>query len=444
MRMTEPKALVRPRIGIDGFNLALARGTGIATYGRVLSRCLSEMGHAVDVLYGLPMPRGTGKDFAEVVFFDRLEQPERRAPKPVISQRWWQERRETFGGSDAEVIPITGIVDRRGFRMPAFDRILNVPELFPLANRYFARTGRFLRVRAPEAPPIMHWTYPLPIVLEGARNIYTIHDLVPLRLPHTTLDNKGNHLGLIRGCIAQAAAICTVSEASRADIVRLFPQAEDRVWNTYESYEPPAETLPQGDELADFLRGVFGLQPQQYFLFFGSLEPKKNIGRLLEAYLSAGTATPLVIVGAQAWKSEKELSLLKLREHALTGGPQVRQIDYLPFGSLLRLISGARAVLFPSLTEGFGLPVLEAMALGTPVLTSTEGALPEIAGDCALFVDPYDVQAIARGIHDLDTRDELRGRLAAGGPAQAALYGPAAYKRRLETLYGEVGKVGPA
>jgi glycosyltransferase involved in cell wall biosynthesis len=440
--MTESKALARPRIGIDGFNLAMPRGTGIATYARVLSRCLTEMGHPVDVLYGLQVPRGTGPEAAEILFFDRLGQPDRRAPKPIISKRWWQERQDGWRGCQAEIMPMTGLVDRRGLRMPAFDRILNVPELYAAAWRYFRRTGRFLRVRAPDAPPIMHWTYPLPILLEGARNIYTIHDLVPLRLPHTTLDNKAQHLALIRGCIAVGAAICTVSEASRADILRLFPQAEGRVHNTYETYEPPAETLPQGDALAAYLRGVFGLAPQGYFLFFGSLEPKKNIGRLLEAYLSAGTAAPLVVVGAQAWKSEQELSLLKLHAQAPPGGAQVRMIEYLPFGTLLRLIGGARAVLFPSLAEGFGLPVLEAMALGTPVLTSTEGALPEIAGDCALLVDPYDVPAIARGIRELDTSDALRARLASGGPARAALFGAAAYQLRLAALYAAA--CGPA
>jgi glycosyltransferase involved in cell wall biosynthesis len=201
----------------------------------------------------------------------------------------------------------------------------------------------------PDPPHIMHWTYPLPIKLEGAHNIYTIHDLVPLRLPHTTLDDKGYYLALIRGCIAHASRICTVSDSSRADILRLFPQAAGKVTNTYESIDISTESVPEGAELDDFLHGVFGLKTRGYFLFFGSLEPKKNIGRLLEAYLSAGITAPLVIVGAQAWKSERELGLLKLHNHRLEGGPQIRQIDYLPFATLLRLISGARAVVFPSM-----------------------------------------------------------------------------------------------
>jgi glycosyltransferase involved in cell wall biosynthesis len=426
------------RIGIDGFNLAMSRGTGVATYARVLSRCLTDMGHPVDVLYGLPMSSKASAIMSEVAFFDRLEQGPSRAPKPVISSRWWAELRHGWQGCDAAVVPMTGWVDRRGFRMPAFDRILNISDLFQLAGRHFRRSKRFLRVRIPSPPDIMHWTYPLPIVLEGSRNIYTIHDLVPLRLPQTTLDDKGYHLSLMRGCAAEGAAICTVSEASRSDIATLLPEAAAKVMNTYQAIDDSTDDVQDETELRDFLRGVFGLEPQGYFLFFGSLEPKKNIGRLIEGYLSAGTSRPLVVVGAQAWKSEGELHLLKYREHALPGGPQIRQMEYLPFGTLRRLIRGARAVLLPSLHEGFGLPILEAMARGVPTLASNEASLPEIAGEGSLLVDAYDVQAISRGIRQLDTDDALRRRLAEHGPLQAARFSQDEYALRLAALYERV------
>jgi glycosyltransferase involved in cell wall biosynthesis len=428
------------RVGIDGYNLAMSRGTGIATYARVLSRCIADLGHAVDVLYGLPMSPNASPLMREVAFFDRLEQEGRRAPKPVLSSRWWSEITARWRPRDGVEVPMTGLVDRRAFRMPAFDRVLNVSDLFGLAGRHFRRHGRFLRVRVPDPPGIMHWTYPLPVVLQGARNIYTIHDLVPLRLPHTTLDNKGYHLRLIRGCIAAGSGLCTVSEASRADIVRFFPEAAGKVTNTYEAIDLPDSPLPEGGELADYLSGVFGLAPQGYFLFFGSLEPKKNIGRLLEGYLSAGVSTPLVVVGAQAWKSEREIALLKLHANGAgrPGGPSIRHLEYLSFGSLLKLIKGARAVLFPSLYEGFGLPVAEAMALGTPVLTSTEGSLPEIAGEAAVLVNPYDTQAIARGVRRLDDDEALRGQLAGAGPSRAARFGHEPYRAALAAMYDAV------
>ncbi len=437
----KPKdTLAKLRVGIDGFNIAMSRGTGVATYARVLSRCLKDMGHPVDVLFGLPLSAKASATMSEVAFFDRLEQGGRRAPKPIISKRWWSEQHSFWRGCDANVIPMTGLVDRRGFRMPAFDRILNISDLYQIAGRHFQRTKRFLRVRMPSPPDIMHWTYPLPILLEGSRNIYTIHDLVPLRLPHTTLDDKGFHLALMRGCAAEGAGICTVSEASRADIIKLLPQIADKVFNTYQAIDSDAPGVPDNEELGDFLRGVFGLEPQGYFLFFGSLEPKKNIGRMLEGYLSAGSPHPLVIVGAQAWKSEGELNLLKYREHAPADGPQVRQIDYLPFGTLRRLIGGARAVLLPSLHEGFGLPIIEAMSLGVPTLASTEGSLPEITGGCSLLVDPYDPQAICRGIRQLDADDALRTRLAEEGPRQARKFSAQEYAIRVARMYENIMK----
>jgi glycosyltransferase involved in cell wall biosynthesis len=110
---------------------------------------------------------------------------------------------------------------------------------------------------------------------------------------------------------------------------------------------------------------------------------------------------------------------------------------------LISLIRGAKGLLFPSLYEGFGLPVLEAMTLSTAVLSSTAGALPEIAGEAALLVDPYDVQAITRGIRSLDTDASLRSELEVRGRTQAAKFSPEAYRARLTEAYSAVG-VAPA
>jgi glycosyltransferase involved in cell wall biosynthesis len=102
---------------------------------------------------------------------------------------------------------------------------------------------------------------------------------------------------------------------------------------------------------------------------------------------------------------------------------------------LVSLIRGAKAVLFPSLYEGFGLPVLEAMMLGTPVLTSTGGSIPEIAGDAAILVDPYDSRAIASGIARLDSDESLRAELTGRGSKQAALFSEERFKHRLMQVY---------
>ena len=121
--------------------------------------------------------------------------------------------------------------------------------------------------------------------------------------------------------------------------------------------------------------------------------------------------------------------------HGRRMAERVRRLEHLSRPLLARLIRGARAVLFPSIWEGFGLPVLEAMQLGTPVLTSDRGALAEIAGEAALLVDPYDVAAIAAGIKALDADPVLRDRLAAAGPRAAARFSAEAYAGRLEIMY---------
>ena len=426
------------RIGLDGFNMAMPRGTGVATYGRELSRTLSGMGHKVDVLFGMPIGAQTPELLREILFFDQFEtERSRKAPTP-LSLRWL---REGVGVPLAATeVPVTGrvVTQPLAARMPHHDRILNAPDLFNAANRHFRRTRRFLRVRIPNPPAVMHWTYPLPIRLEGARNIYTMHDLVPLRLPYTTLDNKRAYLRLIRGCLRWGDHICTVSEASRQDILSLFPVHPERITNTFQTAGLPEQANP-GEDIAGWLRRLFDLPHKGYFLFFGALEPKKNIGRMIQAYLASGSRSPLVIVGGRSWKAEGELRLIVGPDGKPTKVAwNVRVLEYLPAAWLGTLVRGARAVLFASLYEGFGLPVLEAMQLGTPVLTSTTSSLPEVAGEAALLVDPYDTGAMAEAMRKLDGDAVLCARLSGAGLEQAARFAPAHYAARLAALYQTV------
>jgi glycosyltransferase involved in cell wall biosynthesis len=294
----------------------------------------------------------------------------------------------------------------------------------------------------------MHWTYPLPLKVPGAKNIYTLHDLVPLRLPHTTLDVKRRYLRLCRMLVRDADHIVTVSEASRNDIIGLLGADPEKVTNTWQAVDIPAKFSAKPEALARAeVEGSTGLAWGGYFLFFGAIEPKKNVGRLIEAYLASESPHPLVLVGKRAWKSEEELRLLfddNIRWISEENGRLVTRrkiilLDYAPFRLLVSLIRGARAVLFPSLYEGFGLPALEAMSLGTPVLTSNTASLPEVVGDAAIQVDPYDVQALAEGIRALDADAELRARLALAGPKQAEQFSCERYDRRLAALYASLG-----
>ena len=427
------------RIGIDGYNLAMPNGTGVATYGITLARTLKAGGMEVEGVFGLD----AGRDPAlrETLFFDRFGRggPVKGA---ALAPAYWPWLR--LGAAD---VPLTDRVDRRALadRLPAFDRIVSARRLFALAHRHFATFRRFVPLAMTNPPEIMHWTYPVPIELVGARNIYTLHDLVPLKLPYTTLTAKRTYRALVKACVRRAAHVCTISEASRADILREFGASGDRVTNCYQTAIPPDGSDPAGDAAA--LERMFGLSRRGFFLFFGAIEPKKNVGRLIEAHLARATDTPLVIVGGKGWQGDGELRLLRPdpsmgQDHARALAARVILLDHLPRSILVRLIRSAKAVVFPSIAEGFGLPVLEAMQLGTPVLTSRGGALEEVAGDAGLLVDPFDVRAITAGLAALDKDAALRDRLAEAGPRRAARFSQAVYLERLEQLYARVMRDG--
>ena len=326
--------------------------------------------------------------------------------------------------------------------MPLHDHLFVARNLFTNARRYFSWSGRFTDLTFDTPPDILHCTYQLPVRAKGARNVYTIHDVVPLRLPYTTLDNKRLTYRLLRKIAAEADHIVTVSENSKRDIVQLLGVEEDRVTNTYEAVEFPRALAERPDDLvAEQLRGSYGLDLQDYLLFYGALEPKKNVRRLIDAYLLSAVDIPLVITGAVGWGNRTEAKMLEELRTAEQGqgSRRIYHFEYVSIPMLVTLIRGARAVLFPSLYEGFGLPVLEAMLLGTPVVTSRTSSLPEIAGDAALYVNPYDIDGIAQAIKTITADEGLRTELTRRGRVQAGLFSVARYRERVAALYERLG-----
>lgn len=434
------------KICIDGFNLALPKGTGIATYGRNLLSNLQVLGFKTEVVYGPDVARNRSNLLNEAALTD-TERPSKKLNRKEKARRFTRTYVSRFGRTAHPIQPSGEVIwSSRGGGRPAADGFWAAASLFNLANRSMQFHGaptplRFDRANDARAPDVMHWTTPLPIYAKGIPNIVTFHDLIPLRLPHTTTDDKEVYMRLCREAVRRADHIAVVSETTRQDVERILGVSPDRITNTYQAVDLPRHLAerPQSDVETE-LEGVFNLGWKSYFLHFGAIEPKKNLGRIVEAYLASGSQTPLILIGGRAWLDEGEMALLTQVKR--DGGPhadRIRQYEYMPFSLLISLIRGAKATLFPSLYEGFGLPVLESMALSTAVLTSTGGSLPEVAGDAAVIVDPYDVQAITRGIRALDSDEGLQAELIAKGVQQAAHFTPEAYQARLKTLYEKVG-----
>ncbi len=433
------------RIYYDGLNLAQLQGTGIATYTRMLTEMARGLGHETGVLYSTRRAPARDPVLREINFFD-----ERRASfggtRFSDSLDAWRDLIRSFSTNRPVTLTHGNVVISRQFegRLPQVNHTFVSPAIFERAHTRFEITGGFLPVTFETPPDIMHCTYQMPLMARSALNIVTIHDLVALRLPFTTMDRKRKSYHMLRKIGREADHIVTVSENSRRDIIELLGVEEARVTNTYQAVSFPQSMLAAGaDEVAEQLSGSFGLGYQNYLLFYGAFEPKKNISRLVEAYMASEVDIPLVLVTSQGWDNEAETKLLseltlKQKEHAASGGALKRRIiqfHYVSRVMLVSLVRGARALLFPSLYEGFGLPVLEAMTLGTPVVTAPLSSLREVAGEAALMVDPYDTQDISKAITKISRDADLRTELARRGQRQAEQFSPDRYRVRIAALY---------
>src|SRR5215831_9375405 len=441
-----PSALAREsrRIIFDGLNLSLVRGTGIATYTRMLTRAAHDLGHEVGVVYSTPFTPAKDRLLREIAFFDEKRASMSGKRKLTLRRALNHAIDQTRYHLPVKPLPVelSGAVVARQFKgtLTAHDRVFVARNLFTNARAYFSRTKSFVNLAFEPRPDILHCTYPLPLRVKSARNVYTIHDLVPLRLPFTTEDNKRQLFRLLKKIAKEADHIVTVSENSKRDIVELLGVEERRISNTYQTVDFPREWIERpASAVADQLEGHFGLGFHEYLLFYGALEPKKNVRRLIDAYLASGVDVPLVLVVSGGWQNDVEMRLLAEQQESgpvrKRSGRGVHRLDFVSFATLAILIRGARAVVFPSLYEGFGLPVLESMVLGTPVVASREGALPEVAGEAALLVDPYDTDQIARAIATIVNDADLRAELARRGPLQAAKFSVERYRERVAAVY---------
>ncbi len=261
----------------------------------------------------------------------------------------------------------------------------------------------------PPSTVLFHATEHLLLPLRRIPTVLTVHDLIFERFPH--YHKRLNHFFLTRTMplfARRATAIITISRASRDDLIALYGIPPQKVHVIYEA--PAPHFRPPPPQAIEAARQRYHL-PERYVLTVGTIEPRKNLTRLLSAFERAyaqGLADALVIVGQRGWLYEdffRRLEASPARDAVILPG-------FVPDEDLPALYAGATVFALPSLYEGFGLPMLEAMACGTPVVASRAGALPEVGGDAALYVDPTDVEALAgtlaRCLKDADLRAAMR------------------------------------
>jgi glycosyltransferase involved in cell wall biosynthesis len=254
--------------------------------------------------------------------------------------------------------------------------------------------------------------------------VVTVHDLSFLRYPAAFRPVNRQYLSLVtKASTRRAVRVIAVSESTRQDVIELCGVAADRVVAVPNGVTP--DFSPAEPAAVSAFRRRAGL-PERYILYLGTLEPRKNLVRLLEAYAllqaqaqhDGEDLPPLVIAGAKGWYYREIFA----RVTALGLGERVILPGFVPSDDLPWWYRGAELFVYPSLFEGFGLPVLEAMACGTPSITSRASSLPEVAGDAAVLVDPNDTGQLARAMRQVLTTPELAGRLRAAGPRRAALF----------------------
>jgi glycosyltransferase involved in cell wall biosynthesis len=303
-----------------------------------------------------------------------------------------------------------------------------LPDTLPSTPLVLGGYLPWLQLRAPRdvrrmGADIGHFSDGIVPFVRTTPTVVSVHDLSVVRSWRTHPARRWSRIPLALMTPRIADVVVVPSRATADEVVTLTRTPASKIEVVPYAPQPTSRRPDAADVDATLAR--YGLSRHGFILALGTIEPRKNHARLVEAFerLSASATIPggmlLVIVGRPAWRSGPILARIERSPAAA----RMRRLGYVPADDLPALLTGAAVAAYPSLYEGFGLPVVEAMAHGAPTVTSDRSSMPELAGDAAFLVDPYDVGDIARGLETaLRAADTDRAGIAARAAQQASRF----------------------
>jgi len=285
---------------------------------------------------------------------------------------------------------------------------------------------------------IFHASTIMPPPLKKAKLVVTIHDLVPMKFKEFFTQEGAQYFrDYFKNTIPRSDAIIAVSNSTKNDILEYFNIPEDRIQVIPQAASDNYKQIQDGSAI-NKVKAMYGLD-RDYILFVGTLEPRKNITNLIRAYNILPDYLKrdhlLVICGKKGWYYEeifRTVKELKLEDKVIFTG-------YAPDEDIPLLMNEAEVFVYPSLYEGFGLPPLEAMACGTPVISSNVSSIPEVVGNAGILINPNDVEELSDAILRLLDSDELRAQLAEKGLKQAGKFSLRKTAEKTVEIYNKIG-----